>query len=64
MSYCTHPTTTTTAGAYRQEVTVVIVSGPEGMGKRALAQRLIKEDQLERCVRCHDVYTLTCLECD
>ncbi len=29
----------------------MVLSGPEGMGKRALVQRLIKEDPLERCVR-------------
>lgn len=47
----THIHSCKAAGAsYRQEVTVVIVSGPEGMGKRALAQRLIEEDPLERWV--------------
>jgi hypothetical protein len=36
--------------AYRDEVTVLLVSGPEGMGKRALLKRLIKDDELERWV--------------
>ncbi|KAM3571556.1 hypothetical protein VYU27_006395 [Nannochloropsis oceanica] len=35
-------------GAYRNEVTVLVVSGPEGMNKRALAKKLVEEDPLER----------------
>jgi len=35
-------------GAYRNEVTVVVVGGPEGMNKRGLVKKLVKEDALER----------------
>ncbi|TFJ82576.1 hypothetical protein NSK_006002 [Nannochloropsis salina CCMP1776] len=35
-------------GAYRNEVTVLVVSGPEGMGKRGLARRLVESDPLQR----------------
>lgn len=35
-------------GSYRNEVTVLVVSGPEKMNKRALVKKLVKEDALER----------------
>jgi hypothetical protein len=34
--------------AYRDEVTVLLLSGPPGMNKRELAERLIKEDAQQR----------------
>lgn len=34
--------------SYRDEVTVLLISGPPGMNKRALADRLAKEDPLDR----------------